>query len=243
MSKTLFLFLFSDRPDGYINAIAHTFDHKQVEAVKLVYVKGAKTGLSDQEASIAYNRIWTRLINLADEPFDSDIYKRINERLLNRHLVPLKYTTLKDDLSQLIKQHGGTKNCIIDLTGASKVPSIDVFSVCLALGIKSVHIFELADRPDPKKPNDSLYHSLDETGYSYTCLTDTEPVIASQSSLLRKTPLLWAVGLMALIVMIISLILLATTGPNSPILQTINIAAAVVGLTTPILALIQERKT
>ena len=74
MSKTLFLFLFSSRPDGYINAIAHAFDHMHVEAIKLVYVKGARTGLNDNEATAASNQIWARLEELTTV---AEIYKRI----------------------------------------------------------------------------------------------------------------------------------------------------------------------
>jgi hypothetical protein len=239
MSKTLFLFLFSNRPDSYINAMAHTFDRMQVEAVTLIYIKGAKTGLSDAEASTISNRTWSRLEELAGM---AEVYRRMNERILNRHLVPITYNILKDQLNQLTKKHGGAKNCIIDLTGAAKAPSIDIFSVCLALGIKSVHLFELVDWPDPKNPDASLYHALGESGYSYQCLTSTDPVRASQSALLRKTPVLWAIGLTAFVVMAISLILITTAGPNSLPLQILNLAAAVVGLATPIIALLKDRQ-
>lgn len=239
MSRTLLVFLFSDRADGYINAMAHTFDHMEVNAVKLVYVKGAKTGLTDVEASTVSNQIWNRLESLVTM---ADVYKRMNERLLDRHLMPLTYDDLKVDLDKVVRQNGGVDRCIIDLTGAAKSPSIDVFSVCLALGIKSIYAFELANKPNPTNPDGSLYHALGQNGYSYTCLADTAPVRSSRSSLLRKSSILWGVGLAALVTMAVSLLLFATVGPSSWPLQLINIAAAVVALTSPVLALIEQHK-
>jgi len=240
MGKTLLVFLFSDRVDSYINAIAHVYDHMQIDAVRLVYVKGTKTGLTDAQASTVSNQIWGRLEKLAIDK--DDIYKRVNERLLDRQLLPLEYMSLKEGLEKIVKKQGGNGNCIIDLTGASKAPSIEVFSVCLALGIKSVYTFELSTRPDPSNPESSLYHSLGKEGYSYTCLNDTDPVKASQSALLRKSPFLWYVCAISLIVMVISLYILGTIGPNNVAVQGLNLAASIVGLGSPILALLVQRR-
>jgi hypothetical protein len=241
MAKTLFLFLFSDRVDTYINAIAHTYEDMDVKAVRFVYVKGTKIGLKDDtQASAVFTEIWSRLQNLALG--SGEIYKKLNERLLDRQLIPIDYPELKSDLSQFIKRQGGARNCIIDLTSASKVASIDVFTVCLALGIKSVYTFELDPKPDPKTPDKFLYHALSKGAYSYTCLTSTPPVKASQSSLLRKEYVLWYVGIAALIVMVVSLYILATIGPNSLFVQFLNLTAAVVGLASPAIALIEQRR-
>lgn len=68
------------------------------------------------------------------------------------------------------------------------------------------------------------------------------PVRSSQSALLRKSSLFWSIGLVALLVMALSLFLLATVGTNSLPLQVINVASAVVGLATPVLALVEQRK-
>lgn len=240
MARTLFLLLFSDRVEPYINAIAYTYDNLQIESIRLVYVRGTRTGLTDTQASAVSNQIWGRLESLAKG--NSDIYKRVNERLLDRQLVPIDYPKLKESLGRLIRKHDGPRNCIIDLTGASKAPSIDVFSVCLALGIRSVYTFELATRPNPSDPDSSLYHALDKEGYSYTCLSNTEPVKASQSALLRKSSLLWYIGAISLVVMTISLYILVTIGPNNIAVQGLNLAAAVVGLVSPFLALIEQRR-
>jgi CRISPR-associated endoribonuclease Cas6 len=146
------------------------------------------------------------------------------------------------DLERLIKLSGGAPNCIIDLTGMPKGASIDVFTVCFALGIKSIYTFELKKRFDPKMPDQSLYHSLTDDSYSYTCLTATPPVQASQASLLRKSYLLWYIGSLALVIMLASLYILVSIGPNSSFVQYLNLAAAVVGLASPGLALLEQRR-
>ena len=238
MGKTHFLFLFSKRPDSYVNAMAHAFDKMDVSAVKFIYVEGIATGLSQKEASDVSKDIWNRLSSLAQV---ADVYKRIYERLLDRETKAIDYDSIRRQLSALVKKAGGPRHCIVDLTGAAKGPSIDIFSLCLALGIKSVYLFELTDPFDRANPDDSLYHNLGDSGYRYTCLSITAPVKASQSLMLRKTPMLWAISLAALVVIIITVTLGATAGPNSLPLQWLNVAASVAGLSTPLAALIQNR--
>lgn len=241
MVKTLFLFLFSNRVDTYINAISYAYDEMEIRAVRLVYVKGTKIGLKDDmQASAVFTEIWSRLQDLAEKT--NGIYKQINERLLDRQLIPIEYSSLKNSLGRLFKAHGGPRNCIIDLTSASKVASIDVFTVCFALGIKSIHTFELELPFDPKNPDKFLYHALSKSKYSYTCLSITPPVRSSQSSLVRKSSLLWYVGCVALVVMVVSLYILVNIGPNSPFVQFLNLTAAVIGLASPALALIEQRR-
>ncbi|MEM6255088.1 MAG: hypothetical protein AAF821_19400 [Cyanobacteria bacterium P01_D01_bin.156] len=241
MVKTLFLFLFSNRVDTYINAISYAYDEMEIKAVRLVYVKGTKIGLKDDtQASAVFTEIWSRLQELAEKT--NGIYKQINERLLDRQLIPIEYSSLKISLGRLFKLHGGPRNCIIDLTSASKVASIDVFTVCFALGIKSIHTFELGLPFDPKSPDKFLYHALSKSEYSYTCLSITPPVRSSQSSLVRKSSLLWYVGCVALVVMVVSLYILVNLGPNSSFVQFLNLTAAVIGLASPALALLEQRR-
>ncbi len=244
MAKTLFLFLFSSQVDSYVNAIAYTYDEMRIEAVRLVYVKGTTTELTDSKASTLSNQIWSRIDSLKDK---AKIYEQINERLLDRQLLPIEYSELKNRLSQITKRQGSLRNCVVDLTGATKVPSIDVFSVCLALGIKSIYTFELAKKPnyrDPRyNPDNFLYDKLNKNDYSYTCVSDTEPVRASRASLLRKSYLLWYVGAFSLFVMVVSLYLLLTFSSDNIAIQVLNVAAAVVSLASPIFALTEQRKS
>jgi hypothetical protein len=243
MAKTLFIFLFSPQVDPYINAIAYTRREMKIDAVKLVYVKGAKTGLDNEKASTIFNQIWTKIESLKNE---AEIYKEINEKLLNRELMPIEYSDLKIRFGQVVKKQGSLRNCIVDITGATKVAGIDVFSICLALGLKSIYSFELIKNRDTKasgyNPNNFLYHALKEHDYSYTCLSETIAVKSSQSSLLRKSALLWYVVTVSSLVLIVSLYLLSTLGSDNAMIQGLNIAAAVVGLISPIVALAEQRQ-
>lgn len=267
MAKTLLLFLFSDRIDPYVNVIAYTFDKMDVDSVKLIHIKDTKTGLTDKQASSVYNNIWTQVEALSEGYYvdyssyatagsqgeivsrrelnqknNLDIYRRIHERLTEHSLVRLDYSNLKDDISQLIKKVGGNKSCLLDITAATKSPSIDIFSICLALGVKLVYTFELADRPDSKNLESSLYHSLKIDKYSYTCISETLAVRSSRSALLRKSPLLWYTAIVALTVMIFSLYLLVSTGPQSLAVQGLNLGAAIIGIISPIFALLEQRR-
>ena len=244
MAKTLFIFLFTSQVDSYINAIAYTYDEMRIEAVRLVYVKGTATELTDSKASTLSNQIWSRIESLKDK---AKIYEQINERLLDRQLIPIEYSDLKKRFSQITKKQGSLRNCIVDLTGATKVPSIDVFSVCLALGIRSIYSFELVEKPnynDPDyNPDNFLYDALNEKDdYLYTCISNTDPVKASKASLLRKSFLLWYIGAFSLCVMVASLYLLLAFGSDNIAVQSLNVAAAVVGLVSPIFALAEQRK-
>jgi hypothetical protein len=244
MTNTLFLFLFTPQVDSYVNAIAYTRNSRdmRIDAVKLLYVKGAQTGLTDEKASELSNGIWLRIENLREK---SDVYREINESLLSRQLIPIEYSDLKNSFDKLIKEQGNAGSCIVDITGATKVPSIDVFSICLSLGINSVYTFELLKernvKADDYDPMNFLYHSLCKGDYLYTCVSETEPVKQSQSSILRKSSLFWYVGVFSLFIMVISLYLIVTLGSENMFIQVLNIAAAIAGLVSPILALSEQR--
>lgn len=240
MSRTLFVFLFSDRVDSYINAVAHAYDKEQVDAVCFVYVRGTPTGLTDILANTVFSTIANRLEELSRG--GAEIYQRIQARLLDRRLLPLDYSSLRSGLSRELNKCGGANKCMVDVTGAAKGPAIDVFSVCLALGVRSIYTFELKNKPDPANPEKSLYHFLGPNDYSYTRLTETEPVKSSRAVLLRKFPMLWYVVGIALAAMIITLIILVSAGPDNVVLQGINLLAAVVGLFSPLIALFQESR-
>lgn len=76
MNKVLFIFLFSDTVDTYVNAITHSynFDNFKIKKAILVHVTNTnKVGdeeasavkVSDEEASTVYNRIWRQIEELS----------------------------------------------------------------------------------------------------------------------------------------------------------------------------------
>lgn len=239
MHKILLIFLFSPNVDTYINSISYAYENIGIEAVKLIHVKGTETGITDSEASSLSSNIWSKIRDLSLN--FSGVYKQINEKLLNRELISVDYSNLKQELRQITKVQRNIKY-IVDLTSAPKRPSIDIFAVCLALGINSIYTFELKLKYDSSNPEKFLYHALDQKDYSYTCLSETGPVKNSQSSLLRKAYLLWYVGVISLVIMLISLIVFVTIGPESHFIQGVNLTAAIVGLISPAFALVDQKR-
>lgn len=236
---TLILFLSTSRVDPYVNAIAYAFDRLHITAVKLVYVSGSTTGLTVSEAADVSNAIWNRVSQLSAT---AEVYHRLHERLLDRHVKQVDYTNLKSEFAQLVQTQHGPKRCIVDLSGASKAASLDIFSACLAIGVSRVHVFELRNPADPSAPEKSLYHSLDVADYSYTCITDSPPVQASRTSLLRTSTLAWQVGFGAIGLLALTLLLALALGWDSLWLQVLNLTAAVVSVLSPLLAYLQYRQ-
>ncbi|MBL8161472.1 MAG: hypothetical protein JNJ61_05750 [Anaerolineae bacterium] len=265
MSKTLFLFLFSPNPDSYINAICYAYEKLDVKKVKLIHVKGAKTALSDKDAPLVKNRIWSQIEGLSKGEYivfpkdltaldrsqkqlnnatRIDVYRRIQEDFLDDGVVDIHYDKLKEGLDSVFRKYGGTKpkNYVVDLTSGAKAPTIDIFSVCLALGVDQIYIFELADTPDRANPENSLYHALPADKFSYTCLTKSAAVMAGRAAFLRKRSLRWAVMLISLVVWATSTAFFLSQGSNSQPLQYIMVLSGIVGLVSPIVSSVSERR-
>lgn len=266
MSKTLLVFLLSPNVDPYINAIAYSFAKMDVRRVRVIYVKGAEEDIDDSKANPVNTRIWQQIQSLAHGEYlqfpplnqsvspslplspmqlsqassGLDIYRRINEELIDHDLIALNYSNLRNELKSLVKE-SGINNCVVDVTSASKDLSIDVFSACLALGIRSIHTFALKSKGVKKDPIASLYHSLAPAEYEYVCFTDSPVVKASQDSLLRKSQLFWYVILAAFTIMGVSLYANFTGGSQNIFLEIVNLLATVVGIVTPIAAIVNER--
>jgi len=266
MSNNLLLFLFSKNVDSYVNTISYAFHKLSVKNIILAVVKEEKTALSYSEASEVNNRIWNQIENLSkgqyvysaarnkeglpeiptpqrpiDLPSSITTYRPIHEQMNHEILRLDTYRDLMDTLKNLIKGGNGKETCLIDLTTAPKVPSVTIFSLCIALGIQAVYTFELVDPPDPKEPEKSLIHALASDKYSYTRITDVPAIRASQKSLLRKSQIRWYVVVAALIVMGVSLYTYVAVGFQSPFIQGLGLLATLVSLIAPIVGLIRER--
>lgn len=187
MDKCLLMFLFSDTIDTYVNVIAHAFDSEdlRVRKVVLIHVIGTKADIDDTEAGMVNTRIWRQFESLANGehiqfphiselrtnlqateqkkqlPLNSNlsVYRRINERI-EHSLSRIENLKIQEQLSMIIKREGGRKKCILDITATTKVPSINIFSVCMALGIDNLYVFELKQNVNRNNPELSLYHNL-----------------------------------------------------------------------------------
>jgi hypothetical protein len=217
MNNTLLLFMFSPNVDTYVNPITYCFENLDVTTIHLVHVKDAITGLTkDEHAYTLSNRVWEQLIALSNGKYinfssdlkintsdysqislsnqNTDIYKRVCNGLSSRQVHSVSYQDLKEGIEKIVKQNYGTGNCFLDVTAATKVPSIELFSIALALNISNFCVFELDERPDPSEPSKSLYHNvakkhnekLPRDMYKYTNLFLNHPIQASYSNLINS---------------------------------------------------------
>lgn len=264
MPDKLLVFLLSTRIDTYVNVITHAYEEMKINDITFIHIQGLKNSLTEDEAGVINSCIWQSIKNLSNGEYldfseiiknkstlptakslntstKIDIYRRIHENLLSRNFRHIKYEGLKIELENIIKQSGGATKCAVDITTASKVLSIDIFSICLSLGIELVYTFELSDPPNQNQPEQSLYHELTKDKYNYTLITESKAVKNSKSAILRKSQLIWSLFTTALIIFIV-VSYNATKGSNDPFIQLINTLASIVSLITPLITVIIQRR-
>jgi len=163
--------------------------------------------------------------------------------LADYELIKIDYPNLRGELSRIIKRYGGSDNCIIDVTGASKSLSIDIFSVALAIGARHIYTFELVPSRS-RNPEDSLYPSLRPGSYAYTSLSGSELVKESRASLLRKSLIfrqIMIISILSIISIVISLSTLKIFGSQSEALTVVSAVSSIVTIISFISWVILER--
>lgn len=214
MSKSLFIFMISTNVDTYINPITHCFEHLKVSSVYLTYVKNAPTGLkSDRQAKELVENIKEQFITLSNGKYkdfsraytdpskeiepniksldgqNTSIYGEAYSSLMFKPYT-IDYNNLKEGIESIVQHNHDANFCILDVTAASKVPSIELFGFALAMNIKHIHVFELSIRHDRDDPVKSLYHnvsgmhseSLNGDIYKYANLASKIPEVFKDSS-------------------------------------------------------------
>lgn len=257
MDKTLIIFLFSDNRDPYVNAITHAVKSEdiRVRKIRFIHVQEAVTDLTNNRAKTIFQDVFRQMTSLSQGKYitfarygqdgkqlseESTSTLTINSRIglyTEAYDLIREYTLshvprsdLKKDLKKLIKAEGGNQQCLVDITAAIKSPAIEVFAVCLSLGMSRIYSFELVDRFDPKAPEKSLYHALPNDKFFYTLITDIPLVKESISSLTRKSTLILRVGIAGLVTAILSIGIYFAFGANSPFIQILSILGTVIGI-------------
>lgn len=256
MPKTLLLFLLSPNVDAYINVIAHAYDQLDIREIHFIHIKGTKTALEDSEASTVHSRILTQVEYLSQSRYMDffrnqtreiesvpaiDIYRRINRQIKERGIrYDVQYHELKEKLEAAIKS-SGKENCFVDLTTATKTPAIDIFSICLGLDIK-VYTFELDDAVDRQVPENSLYHNLvSQNSYSYTCLSESLAVQASQRLLVRRDRIrFYLIGFIFIVTATLLTFYFLGDAQSLP-LQFVGVLANIIGVFTFIFEVVRRK--
>lgn len=143
----------------------------------------------------------------------------------------------------MIKKHGGIKNCIFDLTSGTKIPTFDIYSICIALGIKYIFIFELSEPFDKKNPQKSLYHCVElNNKYRHLNISNNLPITESHKSLIRTNQLRIPVMLILLFTGFVLVVIALYGNINNFFIQFLNILAIIITIVSPVLSLFLKIK-
>jgi hypothetical protein len=232
MPKTLLLFLTSPTVDTYVNAIAHAYDKLEVDRYIVVRVKNSPATLRDEreKPQEIRDRILTQIGLLAKGKYadrqlpsapELSIYQRMYDGLKLGD-EEIDYTNLRIELVGLIKKYGGTNQCIVDLTGASKSLAVDIVVMCLAIKLNMVFMFDLNVKIDRNRPEDFLYHRLRQNfDYDYYQFTRSPVVLSGQTTYLRKRGV-FAVSLMLGVAVIAIAAVMFGVSDSNPIFAVIG---------------------
>lgn len=220
------LFVTSERPDPYINAIAYCVEHRKVDTIRLITISGH--GYPDERSKAlalsVLSNIRSQLVALGEgrylefdpgsDPEAVDAFHNADARafygnLLTRIERDCRVSTQVISHSELdaeLLELGKDAKSYFDVTALRKSLLVDVTALLISRGVRGVHTFELlrAQRYDIT----DLYHDLRfEQDYVYRELTDSAPVSQAIARMERPTirlrwmlTLLSAVSLLSLVV-------------------------------------------
>ncbi|AUT02820.1 hypothetical protein CLI64_21795 [Nostoc sp. CENA543] len=249
--KELYIFVTTDRPDQYLNPIAHCilsgtnriiFVQIEDSRVNQVQLNILRANVFDLIKNLTTGKYKYYTGNLKDTVVNLDAYYNTSEiAKIEAKYMPIltdnikwdiervKYLELRKYISYLKSKK--SENVIIDVTSVSKSYIGDILACCLLENFDKIYSFELLITPNYDKPWQILFHDLEE-GKQYRYLNIVETPIFQTSCkdiLIRTTPLLLSIVGTALFV----LLTLAATfmlGNNSSITQAISAVGTALGI-------------
>lgn len=187
----LYVFVTSNVPDGYVNAIRHCINHFNINnEIYFVYLYEDidKVGDADKYISIVIKKVTALLENLSKGtyPFtdESDFkkkiikpiqieeyYKKIYGSLLTLKFTPktIAYKELENELKTMIAKKG-----VFDVTGFQKDYLIDVYTLLHLLKNSTLYYFKIKKIKDRTYDDKELIHNLiDKTDYEYENISES----------------------------------------------------------------------
>lgn len=257
MSKTLFIFVTSERPDQYLNPVVHCLLYEQVSSIIFVHIKnfGGVTpinGSNEKGISGKVSRNVQMLLESLSKGvyrfFDSqddktvdlkniyieriegikEIYKQCLDIEVNWSHRDIDYLDLRKKLA-LAKKEG---DCIFDITAIGKSFLGDILAASIIEGINNLFTFELKTKPNFDEPWTILFHDLKVDGgknkYQYVNIVNTPIFKECSNSLLVRTPSLIISLIVAFLFLVITLIVYFFYGEMNSFLQITFIASSVI---------------
>jgi hypothetical protein len=216
MSKALYLFVTSERPDPYVNAIAHCVLYTSVDTIVFIHIRGTSGNASEADLSaVALRNVQIQMDRLASGEyryFDTEkagqtmrlsevyapeqlaafkaTYARCLEKEVSWANHQIAYATLRDDLAKLKRDE---KDSLFDVTSISKSLLGDVIAASILEGIDSLYTLDLRARPNFDEPWRMLLHEGSNgvkasTDYAYVNIVDTPVFRACAKSILVRGP-------------------------------------------------------
>jgi hypothetical protein len=249
--KNLYIFVTADRPDQYLNPIAHCIlkgtnrivfvqiEDYRIEQINLNLLRANVYDLA-KNLSLGKYKYYTgqnkdTIIELDSQYNSNEVIKLKSQYItlltdnIEWETKKIKYLDLRKYVSSLNKSN--RENIALDVTSISKVYLGDIFACCLLESVEKVYSFELLTKPDYDNPWKMLIHDLEEgKSYRYVNLVET-PIFktSSKNILIRTTPLLISIiGT----VLFVALTLAANfmLGNNSVITQSISAVGTALGI-------------
>jgi hypothetical protein len=195
MSRASFLYIFvtSDRPDPYINSIAYAVRNYPLREIIFVgivehgYVNEGQTRASALAAAVESTLVRLADGRLVDKGKDSRL--SVDDAVVYADLISALDTVKVSsigipwgELGSQLKIFSRDGTSMFDVTALKKNLLVDVVTLLIADGQKSVFSFELTRKPNYDERD--LIHALSERDYVYRCLTDSRHIVAAQRTML-----------------------------------------------------------
>lgn len=195
-ASLLYIFVTSDRPDPYINSIAYAI--RTYPLREIIFVGIVEHGYTDEgqtRASALAAAVESTLVSLSDARYadsakgerlteeDAVVYTELISELNTVKIssIGIPWTELGIHLKAFSRDGAG----LFDVTALKKNLLVDVVTLLVADGQKSVFSFELTRKPTYDERD--LIHALSDRDYAYRCLTDSRHVTAAQRTMLSRS--------------------------------------------------------
>lgn len=191
MNRHLYVLVTSERPDAYLNSVAHCILHEGVRTVEFIHVRGFGEQSSTQSSEGKSAKILRRVHTLLEDLVTFGEYRHFEGEEsgtkvdLKKIYPPDRLAAIKNLYSACLRPEIQLTNKDIDYSGlrglvshiADKVPSaiVDVSSVkkgfigdlvaaSVVEGLQSLYTFDLLKRADYDHPWTMLFHDLNPNG-------------------------------------------------------------------------------
>jgi hypothetical protein len=171
----------------------------------------------------------------------TSVYRDCFARIKHWENLDIRYSDLREKLASLALS---TPHAVFDITSVSKEVLGDLVTICLVEGIHNLHTFAVRGELRFNNPKEMLFHALSASSdhrYDYINILGTEVFArCARSILVRRTPLLLAVGLVA----VLSMALFAAPfveGNNAIVSRFISGLSTVAGIVSLVLIFVPLR--